>query len=152
MNEDWKPIPGYEGLYEVSDLGEVRTLEREWISGRGVRRIVKPGIKNKTKDKDGYYRVTLCKSGKKTRKHVHQLVAEAFIGPKPEGLQVRHLDHSRTNNRLNNLKYGTAKENSADRHRNPTYTHPRGMAGKKHTPKTREKMRQARNRRLALEV
>jgi hypothetical protein len=134
----WKAIPGYEGMYEVSDEGEVRTLEREWVSGMNTRRMVKPGLKKQTKDKDGYPRVTLCLKGKKARKRVHQLVTEAFIGPQPKGMQVRHLDHSCDNNRLDNLCYGTAKENAADRHANPAYVHPRGMAGKKHSASTKK--------------
>lgn len=144
----WKAIPGFEGAYEVSDEGEVRTLEREWVSGRNgsIRRTVQEGPKRQTLDKDGYPRVTLCLNGVKKRKKVHTLVMEAFVGPMPKGMQIRHLDHSRDNNRLDNLCYGTVKENVADRHANPAYVHPRGMLGKHHSKETKRRMRETRSR------
>lgn len=152
MVEEWRTIPGYEGLYEVSNFGAVRTLERTWVSGKGVVRTVRPGVKRQSFDKDGYPRVTLCKDGVKRRILVHRLVMWAFVGPQPKGIQVRHLDHSKTNNKLNNLCYGTAKENAADMIANPKYRHPQGMKGKQHTAEARRRMSESHKRRIALEV
>lgn len=64
---------------------------------------------------DGYRLLTLCAGGKRTNRPVHQLVVLAFIGPRPEGMEVRHLNGIRSDNRLENLMYGTKKENMADR-------------------------------------
>jgi len=106
MKETWKPIIGYEGLYQVSDLGKVRSLKF------GKERILKPGMSA------GYLAVGLCNNGQKTRK-VHQLVAEAFIGPRPDGYETCHKDDVKTNNVLTNLYYGTKSENlGGDRNRN----------------------------------
>jgi hypothetical protein len=143
MTEEWRDIPGYEGLYQVSNTGKVKTLARSWKSGRGLIRYIVEAEKIQTPDKDGYPRITLNKEGKKTRGRVHQLVCLAFYGPCPVGLQIRHLDHTKTNNVLTNLLYGTEQENAQDRQNNPNYVHPRGMRGKKHSIETRKKMRQS---------
>lgn len=137
----WKNIPGYEGLYQVSNTGRVKTLARQWKSGRNLTRFLGESEKVQSPDKDGYPRVTLCKDGKKTRWRVHQLVCLAFLGPCPKGQQIRHLDHSTTNNNLANLCYGTVKENVADRHSNPRYVHPR--LGAKLSDETKDKIRQS---------
>lgn len=95
----WKPIPNFPG-YEVSSLGQVRRGNRLLAIGKNV---------------SGYPRVTLSVGGRSVSRVVHALVAEAFIGPRPNGLQVRHLDGSKNNNRPCNLVYGTAAENAADK-------------------------------------
>ena len=140
MTEIWKDIPGYEGRYQASNTGKVKTLARSWISGRGLTRYITEADKAQTTDKDGYKRVTLSNEGKK-RWHVHELVCLAFYGPRPKDQQIRHLDHSRDNNNLANLCYGTAKENVADRHNNPLYVHPR--LGAKLSDETKDKIRQS---------
>ena len=63
-------------------------------------------------DKDGYKQVNLCMNGKQKTKLVHQLVAECFIGPRPEGLVVDHIDRNKTNNNASNLRYATISENT----------------------------------------
>jgi len=143
----WKPIPEYEGLYEVSSNGKVRTLEREWRSGINydlVRKVI-PKIKSQTKDRYGYWRVTLSKQGKKKRQCVHQLVCKAFHGPPKEGMQVRHLDGDKNNNDYNNLCWGTAKENIEDRTKHGVWVHP--MLGKTHSKETKFKISQTLKRR-----
>ncbi len=101
--EIWQPIPSYPS-YEASSFGRIRSL----LSG-------KPYIRKMATDADGYLFVMLQSEGKLLSRSVHVLVAEAFHGPRPEGLQVRHLDDNKTNNIPENLKYGTAKENGEDR-------------------------------------
>jgi hypothetical protein len=139
--EEWKAINNYEGLYEVSSYGRVRSLPRSWISGMGLVRTIPLTYKSQSKDKDGYLRVTLCKEGKKARVRTHHLVLNAFIGPCPEGLQCRHLDGDRTNNHTENLKWGTPSENAYDRVK---HGRKHGRLGKKHNKKTKQKMREAR--------
>lgn len=101
--EVWKPIVGYEGLYEVSDQGNIRTTKRQGSSG---------GLKEKTITDNGYYVVSLYKDGKGKRYLVHRLVAEAFMGPAPnEKPFVDHIDGNRLNCTKNNLRYVSCKEN-----------------------------------------
>lgn len=100
--EIWKPIAGYEGLYEVSNLGQVRSLPRKNVKG---------GIKSPTETKWGYLICPLWKNGKAKHCSVHRLVAEAFI-PNPENKPtVNHIDCNRKNNRADNLEWATQSEN-----------------------------------------
>jgi len=100
MNETWKDITGYEGLYQVSDLGQVRSLKF------GKVRILKPGHNT-----DGYLKVILCQSGNKRNVLVHRLVAEAFI-PNPLKLPViNHKDENPVNNVVTNLEWCTHRYN-----------------------------------------
>lgn len=113
MKEIWKPVKGYEGIYEVSNLGAVKGLQRIIIRSNGRRYSFKRRIMQQSKDRDGYYRVYLVnKSIKKTR-HVHQLIAEAFLGHKPCGMRlvVDHKDDDKQNNRSDNLQIMTNKAN-----------------------------------------
>lgn len=119
--ERWLPVPGYEGLYEVSDYGRVRSLDRIVVvrgridgqtSKRVKGRVLKPGLSagrpvvNLRSDIDGRHAM------------VHHLVLEAFVGACPEGQECRHLNDNRQDNRLANLVWGTRRENMADRRRN----------------------------------
>ncbi len=106
--EQWRPIPGWEGLYQVSDHGRVRSLR--------TGKILKAGMNRR------HRHVALCSGGGKSFR-VHRLVMEAFVGPLPEGMEVRHLDDDPDNNRLSNLVYGTRSENMLDRVRNGTHHH-----------------------------
>jgi hypothetical protein len=109
--ENWRPVVGYEGFYEVSDLGRVRSLTRQTCRGPRGGRMLRPG-----KDTHGYLMVRMCRDGFFGRRLVHRLVLESFVGPKPHGQQARHFpDRARTNNRLTNLAWGTPAENSADK-------------------------------------
>lgn len=111
MTEVWKPVVGFEGLYEVSDQGRVRSLDRYVEVGRGRRfsagRVLIPCLAG------GYPRVDLC-SDRRYPRNVHVLVARAFLGPTPPGHGALHFDGDKTNNRLANLRYGTQGENAAD--------------------------------------
>lgn len=109
------PVPGWEDLYEVSDLGQVRSLPRKVRTrGGGQRtspgRILKPGTYD-----DGHKHVTFSRDGKTKCYQVHKVVLLAFVGPCPDGLQVRHLNGIPDDNRLENLMYGTLIENMQDR-------------------------------------
>lgn len=99
LEELWKEIKGYEGLYQVSSWGRVRSNYR---GGR----ILKSG-----KNADGYLLVVLCKNGKHTSYRVHRLVAQAFI-PNPHNKpEVNHIDENKGNNYIENLEWVTSKEN-----------------------------------------
>lgn len=113
MSEIWKAIPNWEGMYEVSDQGRVKSLARAVTKGSGSRKICTRILSLSVK-KTGYVQVNLSRNGRDHLFHVHRLVTLAFIGPCPEGQEVRHLDTDRTNNRLDNLTYGTASENYYD--------------------------------------
>lgn len=116
MQEVWRPVVGYEGLYEVSDQGRVRSLDRWERNGRGMPlRLFKGKVLKSTPGSSGYLRVCLSKSGGLRHFTVHTLVLNAFVGPRPEGLQCRHLNGIQTDARLCNLAWGTIKENTNDR-------------------------------------
>lgn len=123
--ERWLPVPGYEGHYEVSDRGRVRTLARV-ISRRmgdgSVQDQLRPEkiLAQVTYGGRWYPRVTLTVNHKKKTVSVHTLILTAFVGPAPVGMQCRHLDGDLTNTRLSNLTWGTPKENTADKFRHGT--------------------------------
>jgi hypothetical protein len=111
--EQWRPVVGYEGLYEVSDQGRVRTTRRKGSAG-GLRKL-------HTNKATGYVALGLCREGQMATKTVHNLVMEAFIGPCPEGQEIRHLDGNPANPQLDNLAYGTSYENKLDTIRHGTH-------------------------------
>lgn len=109
-SEEWRDIKGYEGLYQVSNLGRVKSLER-YKKNRGKMQLVEGTIRMPRIEKNGYARVDLCKDGKRKMHCVHRLVTEAFV-PNPENKpQVNHIDEDRSNNNANNLEWVTNKEN-----------------------------------------
>jgi hypothetical protein len=116
--EQWRPVVGYEGIYEVSNAGRVRgttTQGRRWKPGRIM--AARPGSK-------GYLYVTLTNDGKPTCKHLHTIVARAFLGQRPLEKQCAHLDSNKSNCALENLEYVTPTENS--KHRVSVGTYPVG--------------------------
>ena len=108
MSEQWKPIEGYEGVYEVSDLGRVRRLEAKDTNGRTCKaQIIKPIIQH-----SGYCHVGLWHGQKCDQRRVHRLVAQAFI-PNPENKPtVNHLNEDKQDNRACNLEWATVQENT----------------------------------------
>ena len=128
--EVWREVPGYGGLYSVSNMGRVESLTRQVISHRnhsGFKqvngRILSPGKSTKA----GHVSVGLVNvSGQQKTWHVHQLVMLAFCGPRPHDKETRHLNGSAADNRLCNIKYGSCSENTLDRVR-----HGRGI-GERH--------------------
>ena len=119
MTEQWRDVPGFEGAYQVSDLGRVRSLDRaahyflkrqnasatRLSRGRILRPFLKPA---------GYYRVDLFRDGKRIAAHIHTLVMLAFVGPRPEGTEIRHLNGVPGDSRLANLEYATHSRNLLD--------------------------------------
>lgn len=109
--EIWKPISRYEGFYEVSDKGRVRSLDR-LVKGRVDNdRLFQGKILSPETTYQGYKRVRLSREGKPKKFTVHKLVAQEFIGECPEGLVINHIDENKANNRVENLEYVTQKEN-----------------------------------------
>jgi len=142
MQEVWRPVVGWEGLYEVSSLGRVKSLARRyWTSGGRVPhwcniegRILKPA-----KTTYGHWFVKLSRNGKAKTRTIHILVAEAFIGPRPEGMEVCHGPNGKEDNTPANLSYGTHSQNMHDCVRDGTHQHgERGSNAKLTSAQVRE--------------
>ncbi|WHP18827.1 NUMOD4 motif-containing HNH endonuclease [Cellulomonas sp. ES6] len=120
MSERWLPVLGYEGLYEVSDLGRVRSMPREVQNGRGVMvaggRLLKPTVS----ERRGSLIVSLSVHNRAESRLVHRLVLESFVGPRPDGMEACHGDGDPGNNRLSNLRWDTHESNMDDQRRHGT--------------------------------
>ena len=122
MQETWKPIVGYEGWYDISDLGRVKRVKRGHHTRPGL--ILKPSQTRKIwsaarhKFAIRYSFVNLYHGTKDSvrKKRIHNAVAEAFLGPTPTGKQIHHKDGKPANNRLDNLEHVTLSEHYNDRH------------------------------------
>jgi hypothetical protein len=121
--EAWKAIPGYEGRYEASCQGRIRSLVHNKNQCRNVLRKT-PLILKQQRKKDiyEYYYVSLpfVQEGPKRHHYVHNLVLAAFVGPRPEGHEGCHRNGKSWDNRLENLRWATPKENSADKAKHGT--------------------------------
>lgn len=110
MSERWKDIPGYEGLYQVSDLGRVKRLKKWDVNLRGYKdneMVMVP-----TDNGNGYMIVALSRKGARKNYYVHRLVAEAFVSRgRPDQGCINHIDHNRKNNSASNLEWCTPGEN-----------------------------------------
>lgn len=115
--ERWLPVVGYVGRYEVSDHGRVRNTQT------GVIRVLSVGRSRRSR---GRCQVDWKTGGRKEHFLVHHLVLEAFVGPRPEGAHACHRDDNPSDNRLENLYWGTPEDNMADkvRNKNRHKTHP----------------------------
>jgi len=124
--ENWRPVVGYEGLYEVSDLGRVKSLGRPGWPGRIFAKTVSPTV--------GYIQASLSRCGKAKLFMVHSLVLAAFVGPRPRGMEACHNNGVRTDCSLANLRYDTRRGNNADK-----WKHGTAVIGEKcHTAKLTE--------------
>lgn len=123
-NEIWKDIPGYEGLYQVSNQGRVKSFPRNGT--RNEERILKT-----TPGAYGYHRVGLYKNNNPKTVKVHAIVALAFIGKRPDGMTINHKNGIKSDNRPDNLEYCTIKENLQHAHRTGLID-PLKISGEKH--------------------
>lgn len=124
MEEIWRDIAGYEGYYQVSNMGNVRSMDRH-IQGNNnhiIGTILKP-----LKTNGGYFRVALCRDNKKKYCSIHRLVMYAFTGKIPRGMEVNHSHGIKSDNRLSELELCTKSENELHAHR----------IGLKHAPNRR---------------
>lgn len=104
MEEQWRPVIGYEGFYEVSNFGEVKRIK----GGKGTSL---GGVMKQQTGKRGRMKVSLCKNSESKTIDTARIVAEAFLGRRPLGLQINHIDYDCKNNRSDNLEYVTPSEN-----------------------------------------
>lgn len=107
QSEEWRPVVGFEGYYEVSSDGRVRSVTRivrNPNSNSGIRQISGKVISHSI-NRRGYFSVRLFRNSSGKRQEIHRLVGNAFIGPLPKGHHTHHIDEDKTNNRLDNLEY-----------------------------------------------
>jgi HNH endonuclease/NUMOD4 motif len=113
--EEWKPIPGYDALYDASSFGRIRSHDRFVRDRYGGENHLKRGqLRKLTNQRDGYQTVPLSKEGRTSTKFVHHLILEAFAGPRPDGYVACHNDGDRANNRIDNLRWDTPRNNNLD--------------------------------------
>lgn len=108
--EKWKDIEGFEGMYQISNHGRVKSLERN-VKIRDFTRRIPETLLSLTLDSKGYTKVSLRKNNKTFYKRVHILVANAFLDNAERKHEVNHKDHNKTNNHIKNLEWSTRKEN-----------------------------------------
>jgi len=110
MTEIWKDIPGYEGYYQVSDMGNVKSVARKSLNKKGILIQRTNGKKINPKNDHGYKSVTISKNGKSKTYMVHRLVLLTFNGMSE--LECNHINGIKSDNQLSNLEYCTRKENA----------------------------------------
>lgn len=111
MVETWKDIENYEGIYKISNLGRVSSLERKTYMKDGRIRTEHTKILKPIKDKHGYFKVRLYNSNGNQEFKIHVLVAHHFISSRPDNKVINHIDENKANNSVTNLEYITQKEN-----------------------------------------
>ena len=130
ISERWLPIPGWEGTYEASDHGRVRSVEREVVCTLGRRRTLRGKVLSPCINTNGYQQVSLVRNSRGHSQRVHVLVMLAFAGHRPDGFDVCHNDGNQLNNHLSNLRWGTRSENRYDSVQHGTHV----QASKTHCP------------------
>ena len=112
QKEEWRDIKGYEGFYQVSNMGRVKSLERTVAGRNGSKRTIRGRILKPRSERNGYLQVALCNgSGKIKAFKVHRLVCEAFLENPENKPCVNHIDENKTNNTASNLEWCTVSEN-----------------------------------------
>lgn len=111
VNEIWKDVSGYEGYYQVSNLGRVRSLPRRVNAAYSATKLMSGKLLKPRYCKNGYYYVCLYGLGIQKNITVHSLVANAFLGDRPNGLDVNHIDGDKSNNSCTNLEYSSRSQN-----------------------------------------
>jgi hypothetical protein len=110
--ETFKDIKGYEGVYQISNFGRVKSLRREFVNSRGQHRILEESFLKESPHKGGYVKVGLTVDGKTKTFNVHRLVASAFCEKKIGNVEVNHIDGNKKNNHYSNLEWVTRSENT----------------------------------------
>jgi hypothetical protein len=128
--ENWLPVVGWEGFYEVSDLGNVRSVDRIIHDCQGNKRFSGKFL-TPWKHKSGHLYVSLRKNSTKQNAQVHRLVSIAFIGPVPDGKEVCHENGNAADNRLENLRYDTRANNIQDSKAHGTFLYGEKRPGAK---------------------
>ena len=123
----WSPVPGYEGYYEASDQGRVRSVERRAANGRLWPSVVLKPVTHP----NGHLQVHLSRNNSRRTRWVHRLVLAAVVGPAPDGVVARHRNGDPGDNRVANLEWGTHSENLHDQVRHGSHF----FAAKTHCPK-----------------
>lgn len=146
--EIWKPIPGYGGFYEASNLGNIRVKDREvekfcGLTGTKVKQFYKGRVLNPSNaNKYGHKSVHIGYDKKRILVSVHKLILLAFVGPCPDGMECCHNNGIASDNRIENLRWDTHKNNNADRKKHGSYpsgkNHP--MYGKKMPEELKQKL------------
>lgn len=114
--EQWKDINGWEGFYQISNMGRLKSLKRPFVP---VDKILKSCV-----DRDGYLFAGLFRCGKRLGcPKIHRLVLEAFVGTRPCGMECRHIDGDKKNNRLDNIEWATHEVNEFDKYGHGTIMH-----------------------------
>ena len=119
--EQWKDIPDYEGYYQISNLGRVKSLEKTLII-RGRKCVYKALMKKNGIGKRGYWETSIYKNGKGCRTKIHRLIAISFIDNPKNHPQVNHIDGNRLNNKISNLEWVNNRENSCHRFKSSNLT------------------------------
>jgi hypothetical protein len=112
---EWRPIKGFEGLYEVSSEGQIKSLEKVTSHWKGGSRILKEKILSSSDDKNGYKIIGLSNGYKSKTYKVHRIVADTFIENKLNKPTVNHINNIKSDNSVNNLEWNTFRENSCHR-------------------------------------
>lgn len=135
-SETWRAIPGWEGVYEVSSHGRVRSIDRSITQANGVSRRQPGRILRPAKGRRGHLQVTLSRPGQPVRTvKVHHAVLSAFVGPRPSRVHGGlHIDDNPSNNRPENLYWGTHSENTQDCIRNGGFNKNRRRANRPYSP------------------
>lgn len=130
--EEWKPVINFEKLYEISNFGRIKSLDRD-IYRRTPRdplvfftktyygKLLTPSVEKNKENKPLRCFVSLSKNNKVYHKRIHRLVLESFVGPCPEGMEGCHNDGNALNNNIENLRWDTGKENQKDRINHKTF-------------------------------
>jgi hypothetical protein len=145
--EEWRDIPGYEGLYQVSSLGRVKSLERVVNHRRHGTQRVSEKILKATQNSTGRLTVPLYRGAMRTSGLVHRLVAITFLGDSPKGMEACHNDGNHLNNHVDNLRWGTRSDNMRDKvehGRSPNMTgerNPRAKLSRAQVKAIREELR-----------
>ncbi|KIA63036.1 NUMOD4 motif-containing HNH endonuclease [Nocardia vulneris] len=127
MTEQWRDVPGFEGLYQVSDCGHVRSIDRVVAHGNRAKTLQGRPLRGSTQ-KSGHVQFHLYRGRRRTHRAVHRLVLEVFVGPPDVGMEACHRDGDPSNNRVANLYWGTRSDNNRDAvqhgtHHNGSKTH-----------------------------